>query len=64
MLYDEGLRDKQADRDGDGKVSVHEAFQYAAPRAKTYTQNQRPHGPQTPQIAGGSGSLNLAAPRV
>jgi hypothetical protein len=64
MLYDEGLRDKAGDRDGDGRVSVNEAFQYAAPRAKTYTQNQRPHGPQTPQIAGGNGSLNLAAPRI
>ena len=64
MLFDEGLRDKRADRDGDGRVSVHEAFQYAAPRAKTYTRNQRPHGPQTPQLAGGNGSLNLAAPRI
>ena len=64
MLYDEGLRDKKADRDGDRRVSVNEAFQYAAPRARTYTERQRPHGPQTPQIRGGSGSLNLAAPRI
>lgn len=64
MLFDEGLRKKAADKDGDGGVSVNEAFQYAAPRAKTYTQNQRPHGPQTPQWYGGSGSLNLAAPRI
>ena len=64
MLFDEGLRDRKADRDGDGGVSVNEAYQYAAPRAKTYTQKQRPHGPQTPQWAGGNGSLNLAAPRV
>ncbi len=64
MLFDEGLRDKRADRDGDGKVSVQEALQYAAPRASTYTQNQRPHGPQTPEWRGGNGSLNLAAPRL
>ncbi len=64
MLFDEGLRDKRADRDRDGRVSVNEAFQYAAPRARTYTRNQRRHGPQTPQWAGGNGSLNLAAPRI
>jgi hypothetical protein len=64
MLFDEGLRDKAGDRDGDGKVSVNEAFEYAAPRAKAYTQKQRPYGPQTPQRAGGNGTLNLAAPRV
>ncbi|MCW2616171.1 MAG: hypothetical protein JWN08_3165 [Frankiales bacterium] len=64
MLFDEGLRDKAADRDGDGKVSVNEAFEYAAPRAATYTKNQKPHGQQTPQRRGGNGSLNLAAPRI
>ena len=64
MLFDEGLRDKRADSDGDGKVSVNEAFDYAAPRAATDTRGQRPHGQQTPQRAGGNGSLNLAAPRV
>lgn len=64
MLFDEGLRDKKADRDGDGRVSVQEALQYAGPRAKAYTQKQRPHGPQTPEWRGGNGSLNLAAPRI
>ncbi len=64
MLFDEGLRDKAADRDGDRKVSVQEALQYAAPRARTYTRNQRPYGPQTPEWRGGSGSLNLSAPRI
>jgi hypothetical protein len=64
MLFDEGLRDKAADKDGDGGVSVNEALQYAGPRARTYTQDQRPHGPQTPEWRGGSGSLNLAKPRI
>ncbi len=64
MLFAEGLRDKKADKDGDGGVSVNEAYQYAAPRATTYTRNQSPHGPQTPQWSGGNGSLNLAAPRI
>lgn len=64
MLFDEGLRDKKADRDGDGGVSVHEALQYAGPRANAYTQKQRPYGPQTPEWRGGNGSLNLAAPRL
>lgn len=63
MLFDEGLRDKKADKDGDGRVSVNEAFDYAAPRASTYTRNQA-KGQQTPQRRGGNGSLNLAAPRV
>ena len=64
MLFDEGLRDKKADKDGDGGVSVQEAFQWAAPRATTYTRDQRPHGAQTPQLRGGNGSLNLANPRL
>jgi hypothetical protein len=64
MLFAEALRDKRGDRDGDGKVSVNEAFDYAAPRAKAYTKNQRPYGPQTPQSRGGSGSLRLDAPRI
>ena len=64
MLYDEGLLRKLADRDGDGHVTVEQAFDYAAPRAKTYTKNQRPHGPQTPQKFGGWGALRLDAPRI
>ena len=64
MLFREGIRDKRADRDRDGRVSVQEALQYAAPRARAYTRNQRPHGPQTPEWRGGNGSLNLAAPRI
>ena len=65
MFYDEALRGRRAaDRNGDGRVGVYEAFDYAAPRAATYTRNQRPHGQQTPQLRGGSGSLDLAAPRI
>ncbi len=63
MFFDEGLRDKAADMDGDGKVSVNEAFKYAAPRAAAYTKNQS-KGRQTPVLRGGNGSLNLAAPRI
>ena len=63
MLFDEGLRDKAGDMDGDGKVSVNEAFDYAAPRAAAYTRNQA-KGRQTPVLRGGNGSLNLAAPRI
>lgn len=64
MLFDEALRQKDADRDGDGHVTVEQAFDYAAPRAKTFTKNQRPYGPQTPQRFGGSGALRLDAPRI
>ena len=65
MLFDEGLRDRRAaDRNGDGRIGVYEAFDYAAPRAASYTSKQRPHGQQTPQRRGGSGSLDLSAPRI
>ena len=64
LLYDEAIRDRRADADRDGGVSVQEAFKWAAPRATTFTRNQRPNGPQTPQMRGGAGSLNLKAPRL
>jgi hypothetical protein len=64
MLYRETLLRKDADRDGDGHVTVEQAFDHAAPRARAYTRNQRPHGPQTPQRAGGSGALRLDAPPI
>ncbi|MCU1692960.1 MAG: hypothetical protein JWM64_2051 [Frankiales bacterium] len=64
LLYSQGIRDKAADHDGDGKVSVQEAYTWATPRATTITSKQQPHGPQHPQHAGWTGSLNLANPRT
>ena len=64
LLFDQAIRDRAADRDGDRRVSVQEAVQWAAPRAARLTARQRPHGPQHPQRRGWSGSLDLAAPRT
>ncbi len=64
QLFSLGIRDQAADADHDGKVSVQEAYTWATPRATTITSKQTPHGPQHPQHAGWSGSLNLANPRT
>ena len=64
LLFDQAIRDKAADKDRDGRVSVQEAYQWAAPRAATLTSRQRPHGPQHPQRSGWKGSLDLAKPRT
>ena len=64
LLFDESMRMGKADANGDRLITVDEAFAWSSPRATEYTRNQRPHGPQTPQKAGGSGSLDLGAPRI
>lgn len=63
-LFGQGLGRRAADADGDGRTTVHEAVTWSAPRAHAYTRNQRPYGPQSPLATGGSGSLDLAAPRL
>lgn len=64
LLFDQALRKKGADLDGDGHVTVQEAYRWAAPRAAEITKNQQPYGPQHPYLRGGSGSLRLDAPVV
>lgn len=64
LLFDAGIHQGKADADGDKRVSVQEAVQYAGPLARRMTAGQRPYGRQTPMIAGDTRSLNLAAPRV
>jgi hypothetical protein len=64
LLFDAGIHKGKADADGDRKVSVQEAIQYAGPLARQITAGQRPHGRQTPMATGDRRSLNLAAPRV
>jgi hypothetical protein len=64
VLWDQGLRRKAGDTSGDGVAAVQEVFRWGAPRAAEITRNQRPHGPQHPYLAGGSGSLRLDAPVV
>ena len=62
VLWDQGLRDRQGDTDGDGRVSVQEAARWAGPRAAAITDRQRPYGPQHPQLAGRTTPLFLDAP--
>lgn len=64
LVFDAGLHKGKADADGDKKVSVQEAVQYAAPIARQMTAAQRPYGRQSPVVLGDRRSLDLAAPRV
>jgi hypothetical protein len=64
VLWDQGLRKAGADTDADGHVTVQEAIKWGAPRAAQITRDQRPHGPQHPYLAGGTGALRLDAPVV
>jgi hypothetical protein len=56
LLADQGVLQKQADANNSGRVSITEAFAFAARRAPEVTANQHPAGPQHPYIAGGDGS--------
>lgn len=50
-LFAEGLRDGRGDTgagNGDGRVTVQEAFAWAAPRATSRTSGQQPYGAQRP----------------
>ena len=55
LLIDQAMLQGQGDADRDGRVSVQEAFAYAAPRAAQITAGQR-QGPQHPVMAGGDGT--------
>ncbi len=61
LLVEQGLLGRQGDANGDGKVSVQEAFRYAAPRAPEITRSA-PNGPQHPVMTGGDGDVFLAPP--
>ena len=52
LVFDLGLRQGGADADGDGRVTMGEALRYATYYAQVVTLDQRPHGRQTPQVAG------------
>lgn len=64
LLFDQGLRTAAADLNGDGHVSVQEAYRWGAPQAAKITSLQVPYGPQHPYRAGGDGDLRLDAPVV
>ena len=55
FLIDQAVLAGDADGNGDGRVSLQEAFAYASSHAPAMTEDQR-HGPQHPQLAGGDGS--------
>lgn len=55
MQVDQAFLQGMGDHDGNGKVSIQEAFAFAAERAPQMTQRQR-RGPQHPVGAGGDGS--------
>jgi hypothetical protein len=55
LMVDKGLYRKQADANKDGKVSIQEAFRFAADQAPKLTAKEQ-YGPQHPYIAGGDGS--------
>ncbi len=54
LMVDEGFLQGQGDTDGDGVVSIQEAFQHSADKAPGITEGQS-YGPQHPYIAGGDG---------
>lgn len=55
LLVDQAFLGGRADHDGNGKVSIQEAFAYAQERAPRITAGQK-RGPQNPVSAGGDGS--------
>jgi hypothetical protein len=52
LLYDAGMNQRQADADGNAIVTVGEALRFASYWAQVVTYYQRPHGRQSPQVAG------------
>ncbi len=60
-LVERGLLAGGADADGDGDVTVQEAFDFAAPRAAQRTANGR-NGPQHPVIQDQAGTFSLRIP--
>jgi hypothetical protein len=52
LVLDLGMRQGQADADGDRRVTVGEALRFAGYYAQVITWSQRPHGRQTPQVLG------------
>ncbi|MBK5305995.1 MAG: caspase family protein [Frankiaceae bacterium] len=52
LLFDIGTGQGGADADKNGRVTIGEALRYASYYAHAITRGQRPHGPQSPQVAG------------
>lgn len=52
LVLDLAIRQRGADADGDGRVTMGEALRYSAYYAQSITWLQRPYGKQTPQVEG------------
>jgi hypothetical protein len=61
LMVDQGFLQSQGDVDGNGAVSIQEAFNHAATIAPEMTATQR-FGPQHPYIAGGDGTEWFLSP--
>lgn len=55
LMIEQAVLNNQGDKNGDGRVSVTEAFNFAAERAPQITKRQK-YGPQHPVITGGDGA--------
>lgn len=52
LVFDAGLRQGQADADGNGRTTIGETLRFAQYYAQAITLGQKPYGRQTPQFAG------------
>ncbi|MGI8536162.1 MAG: caspase family protein, partial [Mycobacteriales bacterium] len=52
LVFDVGLRQGQADADGNGRTTIGETLRYSQYYAQAITLGQKPYGRQTPQFAG------------
>lgn len=52
LVLDLGMRQRGADADGDGRVTIGETLRYSTYYAQRITWNQRPYGRQIPQAEG------------
>jgi hypothetical protein len=54
LVHDLGIRQRGADADLDGRVTIGESLRYATYYAQRITWNQQPYGRQIPQVEGAS----------
>jgi len=54
-FIDQGMRQHMADYDGDGRISIHEAFHFSTQQTPVLTAKQKP-APQHPWSSGGDGT--------
>ncbi|MDQ3931869.1 MAG: caspase family protein [Actinomycetota bacterium] len=62
FLFERGLIGRASDPDGNGDITVQEAFGYAAPQSTQRTAGQKPYGPQHPVMIDDAGVFSLRIP--